>query len=654
MKRKQLLTKALLIAAMLFVGMNVWGETLVPTVKMTYVDYNNADVSYGEVTVGYTGYNNISNGSVGFGNTGWGVNRIAYVQVDASALPDGATITAASLSAKVTGSDRAHTFCIGYNSSTWSSTMTYNTANKSITELGGTITTTASKGGTGSNTGSFNILGAFTALSSKVITFIIYDTDAGGGTIENLSASITYTTAAAYNITFSETNSVNATVKIGETDVTSGTVLVNGNYDFTATATGYQDYEGSFTVSGEDKEVSFTMTPKAVYNYSVNAVDGKNGIIKANIVSGTCYANESTSFYLPSCVLVDGTLYFMTAEASYKSETVTSNNQVFSYAYTASTVDNVVFYAEGEDISGASTSSPSADYKYLASCGNMGRGSNLSVTTLPAGAYTVYVKYINTNSGAQSLLVKAGDAVVINDNDVKVRPTKNGSVSLSELTAITLTAAGSSTSGVDYIYIVQTAISATIGETGWTSFASPYPLDLSGIDGGTAYYASSVGERITMTSTEATVPAGEGLLLKGTAGGTVTIPIATTDGTAIEGNKLVGCTSALDITMNTEGYAYFYVLASNNGKAEFQNIKNYVETDNQTVTIPAGKAYLDGYPTVGARALNMVFEEENVTGVNTVQGSGSKVNGYYDLQGRRVSQPTKGLYIMDGKKIIIK
>ena len=40
-----------------------------------------------------------------------------------------------------------------------------------------------------------------------------------------------------------------------------------------------------------------------------------------------------------------------------------------------------------------------------------------------------------------------------------------------------------------------------------------------------------------------------------------------------------------------------------------------------------------------------------------VNGEGLKVNGsevYYDLQGRRVLYPTKGLYIVNGKKVILK
>ena len=45
----------------------------------------------------------------------------------------------------------------------------------------------------------------------------------------------------------------------------------------------------------------------------------------------------------------------------------------------------------------------------------------------------------------------------------------------------------------------------------------------------------------------------------------------------------------------------------------------------------------------------------NTTGIeNAVQREEIKDKSYYDLQGRRVQQPTKGLYIVNGKKVIIK
>ena len=53
-----------------------------------------------------------------------------------------------------------------------------------------------------------------------------------------------------------------------------------------------------------------------------------------------------------------------------------------------------------------------------------------------------------------------------------------------------------------------------------------------------------------------------------------------------------------------------------------------------------------------ARALEIVFGE--TTGINMVNGEEAKVNGFYNLQGQRVAAPAKGLYIVNGKKVIIK
>ena len=53
--------------------------------------------------------------------------------------------------------------------------------------------------------------------------------------------------------------------------------------------------------------------------------------------------------------------------------------------------------------------------------------------------------------------------------------------------------------------------------------------------------------------------------------------------------------------------------------------------------------------------INVDFGEGEVTGVNEVIGVKEvNDNSYYDLQGRKVTKPTKGLYIVNGKKVIIK
>ena len=75
-------------------------------------------------------------------------------------------------------------------------------------------------------------------------------------------------------------------------------------------------------------------------------------------------------------------------------------------------------------------------------------------------------------------------------------------------------------------------------------------------------------------------------------------------------------------------------------------------------TVKANRAYLHIptsalTPEASARGISLVWNEEP-TGVTVVNGSGLRVHDYYDLQGRRVVNPARGLYIVNGKKVFIK
>lgn len=106
-------------------------------------------------------------------------------------------------------------------------------------------------------------------------------------------------------------------------------------------------------------------------------------------------------------------------------------------------------------------------------------------------------------------------------------------------------------------------------------------------------------------------------------------------------NMLVGVTTPTDIEPESGGF------------------KNYILKDGafhptSGGTIKANKAYLQ-IPTSAAReTLTISFDDES-TGVKEVNGV-KDVNddSYFDLQGRKVAQPTKGLYIMNGKKYVIR
>jgi hypothetical protein len=73
------------------------------------------------------------------------------------------------------------------------------------------------------------------------------------------------------------------------------------------------------------------------------------------------------------------------------------------------------------------------------------------------------------------------------------------------------------------------------------------------------------------------------------------------------------------------------------------------------VVIPEGKCYLRLSSGGTARdVLDLDFSESETTGISNVNRETINNNRYFNLSGQRVAQPTKGLYIVNGKKVIIK
>ena len=73
-------------------------------------------------------------------------------------------------------------------------------------------------------------------------------------------------------------------------------------------------------------------------------------------------------------------------------------------------------------------------------------------------------------------------------------------------------------------------------------------------------------------------------------------------------------------------------------------------------TLAANKCWIElsKSESAGARRLTIVFEGET-TGINAINAAATIEGNIYDLQGRKVAQPKKGgLYIVNGKKIVVK
>ncbi len=72
----------------------------------------------------------------------------------------------------------------------------------------------------------------------------------------------------------------------------------------------------------------------------------------------------------------------------------------------------------------------------------------------------------------------------------------------------------------------------------------------------------------------------------------------------------------------------------------------------------AFRAYFDFYDVLteveGAGARGIEFDFNNATGIQNIKGKTQNDGIYYDLSGRRVEKPTKGIYIVNGKKVVLK
>ena len=199
-------------------------------------------------------------------------------------------------------------------------------------------------------------------------------------------------------------------------------------------------------------------------------------------------------------------------------------------------------------------------------------------------------------------------------------------------------------------------VSGTISASGYNTISSLGKLDLNSLTGADgAYVASGVTDgKVVLTKSTAKMAASTtdsqtGLFIAGTVGDDFTINVTDDDANFSGTNLLKAAPYGKTVAAAGSGYNYVFgwETASNPG---------FYLIGGTSATLGAGKAYLHtttALTTPSGRA-GFIFEDEDVTGIQSVVKQTTNNTSYYDLQGRRVAQPTKGLYIVNGKKVIIK
>ena len=664
--------KSLLLAAGLCVGASAWADEINATLVHTASSSCGADANSYTSTVDVE-KEHVNNSNFGNGRTWAGA---AYADFS-FAIPTGQTVLSATLSFTVYGSAKDRTADLSYVAA--GTQLDYDALNEGTAKVNlasSNISTGLSFPKTSDKTHEIDVTDALRTIIAAEQTNIIFKltNNAGGGdlygkgstkaptlviTTADASSTVSYTVnyllESDHSVVLKEATVHEDGIK-GSTAAATAEEMASFKNDgatkkYIYVAEGSTPSIASLSATTSENQITLLFREAATWGYTVKTSTG------VTLASGSDFEQESVTvsyngFYLDGTDLYAVDKYNDSKKQYRATLTLDADNKEITINASKSK-ENVVFYTEGEGIDGMAKCGGS---NVSIRCSGAAAGTSSSpvtITKLLPGKYQIIAGlYDNSSSSHYTATISVGETdVTYTTTGVNVTtPTPSvAEITVTQPTDVVFGGLSSTNNGLDYVYIQKTGdateITATIGDAGWTTFASSYALGLSNMTASTgevtAYYASAVGESsVTMTSTEsAAVAAGEGLMLKGTAGATITIPVVAS-GTAIDGNLLKGCTveTVLDANANN------YVLVNNGAAAEFQKL------DENGATIPAGKAYLNA--GAGARSLSVVFADE-ATAVKSI--SAAKENGeVYNLAGQRVAAPQKGLYIVNGRKVIVK
>ena len=177
----------------------------------------------------------------------------------------------------------------------------------------------------------------------------------------------------------------------------------------------------------------------------------------------------------------------------------------------------------------------------------------------------------------------------------------------------------------------------TIGTTGYSTLYAPVALIVP--TGVTAYRAELNENSIDLYAFEGTIPAEQAVVLKAENAGTYNFAI-TEDVEFSDSNVLQGTIDK----MATSSIASPYTLQTEANEANGIIMRKYTGT------------YINGFKMYMSIADNneaaYSFRFPGTTGIEDIEGESNGNSKVYDLQGRPVVSPTKGIYITNGKKII--
>ena len=187
-----------------------------------------------------------------------------------------------------------------------------------------------------------------------------------------------------------------------------------------------------------------------------------------------------------------------------------------------------------------------------------------------------------------------------------------------------------------------TTLPVTVSAAGWATLYAPVALTIPATEGLTVYTAAVEGNTLKLKALNGTIPANTPVLIEANAA-TYNFTI---DYNAAAEAQTTGLKGTLE-TINKPADKTIYTLQK---PAAANNEIGFYKYGGET--LQGFRAYGENLLGTTSTAEGLIFDKGDVTAIENVEINDGKQTVIYDLNGRRVEKMLKGIYIVNGKKVI--
>lgn len=436
---------------------------------------------------------------------------------------------------------------------------------------------------------------------------------------------------------------VNTTAKELTLDVTAALLDNSDNTIGFAfyTATGREQAISGITLTVESSDEAI----KPI-SYAVNLVDENNKVLKSVFSNKELVPGTKVDYVYPKYLTDDKGKVAYVCDANTFSGSV-SPMEAGTTDVKYSAYKGTAYFIEAEN---AINKSKMESANYSSGAAMRGFDTNMDLLTIPeTGVYRLSYAVCSYNVRKDCQFIVSVDDKEIATKDVNWSVNKIASTTITEDAMVfdknAVIKAKGSNGNLILDYILLEKVTSEDVAVSAIKFATYVPTCNVVAPADVKVYTAKVNEaKSAVVLTE--VPAGSVIakgtpVLVGAEEGSYTFVASADEAATIENNDLKAAAA------DTKGDgATIYALVEQNGEAVFAPLK-------EGVAVSLGHAYLELPAASATRFYSIQFGGET-TGINEVNAAAKAYGAYYTLQGVKTSKAAKGIYIHNGKKVVIK